>query len=279
MGDVNLDGKLDLVLTAAGSGLEVALGGGNGFFQYFNAYADTALSKLLLEDLNYDGAQDIVTISVDAVSVRLGNGDGTFGAKTDIQLSTTPSAIALSDLNNDGTLDLVAGVSNTISVRHGNGDGTFSTPTDYQVASTPTQIALSDLNGDGKLDIVSAGTELTLLVSTTTGYARTDASLPSQTRLLKLADMNGDGRQDVVSLSETGLVSISPLLADAQFGQRHDYRLGSNVAGFVITDFNEDTRPDLLVADATRQVIAQLRGNRDWRGFKAAEIDSKAESP
>jgi hypothetical protein len=26
-------------------------------------------------------------------------------------------------------------------------------------------------------------------------------------------------------------------------------------------------------------VITQLRGNRDWWGFKAAEIDSKAESP
>ncbi len=94
IGDVNGDGKLDLVATDLGT---------------YPAYADGA------------------------VSVLLGNGDGTFGAAANYAAGTYPTTVAIGNFGGDGKLDLVVnqGASNTynlatsVVVLLGDGDGTF----------------------------------------------------------------------------------------------------------------------------------------------------------
>src|SRR5205085_1811046 len=81
LGDVNGDGKQDIV-TANGIGtVSVLLGNGNGTFQAQLTFAASGSPVFVaLGDVNGDGKLDIVTAnrSSNNVGVLLGNGNGTF---------------------------------------------------------------------------------------------------------------------------------------------------------------------------------------------------------
>lgn len=129
-GDLNLDGKADIVI---GNFCEPIVGGLTGF------------------DVNCANG---------AIGVLLGNGDGTFqtGPSYDIPDANFLS-IALADVNGDGKLDYIASTETGVAVSFGNGDGSFQPPTVYAALAVNqnVQLAIADLNGDGGLDIVQPG--------------------------------------------------------------------------------------------------------------------------
>jgi hypothetical protein len=180
LGDVNGDGKLDLVTAnVGGNTVTVLLGDGAGGFA---AAAGSPFAvggappDLALGDFNGDGKLDIVTANSggNTVSLLLGNGSGGFAAATGSPFSvgSTPGRVALGDLNGDGKLDLVATGSgdNTVTVLLGDGAGGFTAAASspFPVGSTPVGVALGDVNGDGKLDIIVAnagGTTVSILLN------------------------------------------------------------------------------------------------------------------
>jgi hypothetical protein len=129
VGDLNGDGRFDLVGRGRDAAVTVALGNGDGTFQPAQSFAadpasvgtnsDPMAHAVTLADINHDGKLDIVTSNrfSGTVSVLLGNGDGTFGSAQTLAVSG-PGALAVADLNGDGWLDLVvANVdSNTVAV-------------------------------------------------------------------------------------------------------------------------------------------------------------------
>ena len=130
--DLNLDGKLDLVVSNMGAGtVSVLLGNGDGTYQPKVDYRVTSgPASVVIADFNNDGKPDIaVANSTGAtVSVLLGNGNGTFQAAVDSAAGTNPVSIAAADFNGDGYADLVVAnqPNNGAVVLLGNGDGTFS---------------------------------------------------------------------------------------------------------------------------------------------------------
>src|SRR3989454_736732 len=136
LGDVNGDGKLDLLGANANSNnLTGLLGNGGGTF---TAAAGSPVavgsspSSVALGDMNGDGKLDLVTANLGSnkVTVLLGNGDGTFTAApgSPVSVGGGPYSVALGDVNGDGKLDLLLanGSSNNLTVLLGNGDGTFT---------------------------------------------------------------------------------------------------------------------------------------------------------
>ena len=112
LGDVNGDGKLDIVATNSDptNSISVLLGNGNGTFAAQTTFAtETNPLSVTLGDVNGDGKLDIVTANYGGnnTSVLLGNGNGTFAAQTTFATGFSPYFVTLGDVNADGRLDIL----------------------------------------------------------------------------------------------------------------------------------------------------------------------------
>jgi Bacterial Ig-like domain (group 3)/FG-GAP-like repeat len=183
-GDVNGDGKTDLVIpyggddtcgsTAGGpSGYFVLLGNGNGMFSApVFTQVGTELYSATLADINGDGKLDLVLddapfVSGSGFSILLatGNGDGTFGSPNTILSNYLVSNVAVADINGDGKADLVLSAEEVegngsvatggILTITGNGDGTFNSPSLIAGGNFFFGMQLADMNNDGNPDIVA----------------------------------------------------------------------------------------------------------------------------
>lgn len=182
-GDVNGDGKTDLVIPYGGdvacgssaggaSGYYVLLGNGDGTFAapVFTS-AGTELYSATLADVDGDGVADLVLDDAPFASgsgynilLAKGKGDGTFNAPTTILSNYLVANVAVGDINGDGKQDLVLSAEEVegstiatggILTLTGNGDGTFNAPTMLAAGNFFWGLQLADMNNDGNPDIVA----------------------------------------------------------------------------------------------------------------------------
>jgi hypothetical protein len=114
VGDLNLDGRPDLVVTNLGSNsISVMLGNGDGtFLPRTDIEMGWGTAGVKIGDLNSDGIADIAATGHDVHILFLlaGRGDGTFEPKIGFATSPHPYSLQEGDLNGDGLLDLVTPV-------------------------------------------------------------------------------------------------------------------------------------------------------------------------
>ncbi len=233
VGDVNRDGKADLVLFANysystggkpspfGGGFSITpytfvlLGGGDGSFRVKSTFE---AGSPVLGDFDRDGKLDLVTISHALGSeLRRGFGDGTFSAPTALNVSGGLAA----DFDGDGKLDLLGllpGYTTTdqVPVFLGNGDGTFQAARLSPLAGQATGFTVGDLNRDGVLDLItvdaSTGTVRTMLGNGDGSFRSADNCIDglasNLSRSAVLADFNGDGLPDLVVGNGSGDLAL-----------------------------------------------------------------------
>ena len=110
LGDVNGDGRPDLVLSHGSNQLSILLNQGGGKFAPGSTYdLGTAAWAVAVADVNRDKSNDLVVATVDSVTVLL-NGKSGFAPAPGSPFRAGPGAyyLALGDVNKDGKLDVVA---------------------------------------------------------------------------------------------------------------------------------------------------------------------------
>ncbi len=231
--------------------------------------APGSLRSVAIGDLNGDGIPDMVVAGTDGfVRTFFGHGDGTFGTGATYSVGGDgTTAVLLADINKDGRLDIVTSNSDsdTVSVLFNGGHNAktivkFSLPHIFALggASKPVAMQIGDLNNDGFLDIVTANddsSDLTILYGKSGGVFAKPRRInlsnwgPSDVRL---ADINGDGKLDIVTMN-SNVDSIGVLLNKGAggFAMQKTLPVQGNPTSIVVSDFNNDDKPDIAVAGNT----------------------------
>lgn len=174
LGDVNNDGRPDIIATATATGpmrrqqlsssfaLTLLLNDGRGGFRRSELPLRTGEPWFAaIGDVNGDGKPDVIATHHEQseLSVLLGDGAGRFAeaAGSPFSFGRSAFALVLADVNQDGRLDALAAAGEGVRVMLGDGRGNFKPApgSPFVTDSGVWRLAVADLNGDRKLDVVT----------------------------------------------------------------------------------------------------------------------------
>jgi len=302
-GDLNGDGKLDLVLKGGDTRtLSVLLGNGDGTFKTPQVTDEPQDSSLDVQqaDVNNDHKLDVMLQS----GVLLGNGDGTFRVAIlypDYGFRGI-SKVAVADLNGDGKPDLIASIDTATGANTGDiyglatllGDGTghFTKATEREICCFVTQIVAANMNGDKFPDVVVAyGSDLGTFPLEGTGIAvfvnKGDGTFPDTNpptyftfnRYIVVGDFTGDGINDVAGNWSQNLILLTGVgdgtLTPAESPFPHTF---ASINGpIAAADLNRDGALDIVTANllgVSRYINAAIPGNAAQPTAKSSKANT-----
>ena len=289
VGDIDGDGKLDLVVADGGDAqVVVVLGAGTPEFPPTPAVKlDTGPTpaEVAVADFDGDGKPDVAVLTAGALSIFRNTtttpGTPTFAPRTDLLIGAT--SFVAGDIDGDGKPDLavVQGGGTGVGLfANASTPGTLTFPAVGALAglTSGSQPVLTDVDGDGKLDLVldsvMAGTccTATIALSTTAKGASPFTFQPVATittpATTGVGDIDGDGRPDLIALGvgideEPSYVLLDHTASGAtapSYGAAAQFGDLENPRAYAVLDVDGDGKPDLVVVDFNQAKVSVLAG-------------------
>jgi hypothetical protein len=293
LGDFNLDGKTDLVVSKGSSStVSVLTNTTTGITASFATPLELALPGTSHEeaatgDLDGDGKLDFVvtnTFGNNSISAFRNTTTGStvsFAAKIDLAVVGSPYGVAIGDVDGDGKPDIVAVNSttgaNVVSVLRNistPGNLSFASKVDLPGGVGPFSISITDLDADGKAEIIVTGqyassSHLSVLknnstignISFQTPLELANLSAPFN---VAVGDLNGDSKPDIVAAvagANAVLVKRNTSTPGVLgFSGTTDYfSTGTYPRGVAIADIDGDGRPDVVAANNQGNTVSVLQ--------------------
>jgi hypothetical protein len=178
IGDINNDGRLDIVSNATATGpqraqqlansraLTLLINDGQGSFRRSEVPLRTGQPwSTAMGDVNGDGKTDLIATHHDQskLTVLLGDGIGNFRevAGSPFEMGRNVWRTELADVNRDRRLDVIAAGGDSVRVMLGDGAGNFrpAPNSPFATGAGTWRLAIGDINQDGKTDIVTSNTD------------------------------------------------------------------------------------------------------------------------
>ncbi len=228
-GDVNHDGKPDLVVASnvSGDGIYVLLGNGDGTFQspvFYQQGSNSGAMAVAIGQLIKNDHGDVVMGTGNGAYVYINNGDGTFKTPPALYGPAWINSITITDINGDKKNDLVVSSysSSAVWTMLGNGKGGFTAGESFSTDGYPNNVVVGDFNGDKKLDFATSnshGQWVTVALGNGDGTFRSSPnygySWNAPINGIATADLNGDGNLDIVQADGGTGVGITVMLGSS----------------------------------------------------------------
>jgi hypothetical protein len=219
VGDLDLDGDLDIVVLDFIHGIYLYYNDGTGNFSAQLIVVSTALGSVNLADVNFDGYLDILALSFADLYVYKSNNGTSFDAPELYPSGTFSLSLGVGDIDQVDGVDaffIDIGMSPMSGYYKNDGMGNFGMFQPFSSVGTfPLSVqGIIDLNGDGAPEVIlqefgptqyviyfndGAGNFNTGDVSILTGGAGVN---------LNIGDLNNDNKPDIVSYSSSGIISV-----------------------------------------------------------------------
>ena len=300
--DLDGDGKLDIVLTVAGTSEVVIFRntstiGSLSFDNYISFPAGADPLHAAIADFDADGKPDIAavnrfsnTLSIYKNTTSTGSfSASSFAAKVDFAVGTEPYVVRAADLNSDGKPDIVVTnlVSNSLFVFENTttarsiNSGSFASPVTLITGTTPHTSSLTDFDRDGLIDIAIANIASNTVsvfrnvsaggpISSASFAAKVDFPAGATSVDFAAGDVDGDGKADIAITNQgTNKVAIlkntsTPGSIDAtSFASIVSFTSGTLPASIMLADIDGDGKVDMLNTNMNGQSLNIYRNITD----------------
>ncbi len=267
-GDMNGDGRKDLVISLGSGSITVLLNNGFGGFTTLTPVSVGAGPQTLaLADFDNDGDLDVVVAlsGENKLAFCRNSGNGTLTKYATLATPGNPSALQVGKLDNDSSFDVAVGcygAAQVVQVLFGDGTGAFPTSTSIAAGQAPAALQVDDLNGDGHADLFWRAYDGYDTLQTSYGDGLGNFAAPIDSPLAfdpwRVFVLHGDIDHDNdVDLIVSGTTQPNSVLTNDGLGgftQYHQPSVGS-VFGGALADFDGDGNLDLIVGGANLQVL------------------------
>ena len=232
--DINVDGKLDLVVTEHDADQLLifentsTLGSDISFLNNSSLITGDGPKDVAVADIDLDGLRDLIVSNEIDMTVSIFLKDGTsfgFAARQDQAAETTSAGnIAIRDIDLDGVLDIIVAIDGTKSpkVRLLMNQSTPGS-LDFKSSAVLTEldwVELADLNGDGRMDLLHIDRNNGLLMRrnlkiplTTPGFVSLDGpkalSYDGTSAFFVTGDLDNDGEPEIIITTVEGFIEVA----------------------------------------------------------------------